>query len=43
VLALRHPPRERKPQDTRPRQERLAGSWAPGDGPNDGIPFGGPP
>ncbi len=51
VLALRQPkigsaayPRKRKapetPQDT--RQERLAGSWAPGGGPNDAIPFGAP-
>jgi single-stranded DNA-binding protein len=42
VLALRQPPRERKPTasgDARPRQERLAGSWAPGGGPNDDIPF----
>ena len=34
VLALRQPPRERRaepaPQDTRSRQERCAGSWAPG-------------
>jgi single-stranded DNA-binding protein len=42
VLALRQPPMERKPKDTRPRQERLAGSWSPGDGPNDPIPFGAP-
>ena len=46
VLALRQPPRERRaepaPQDTRSRQERCAGSWKPGGGPNDAIPFGEP-
>ena len=48
VLALRRPPKERKrtalepPQDTRPRQDRLAGSWTPGAGPDDSIPFGAP-
>jgi single-stranded DNA-binding protein len=51
VLALRQPPtlrqppknREPAPQDTRPRQERLAGgTWAPGGSPNDDIPFGAP-
>jgi single-stranded DNA-binding protein len=45
VLALRQPPKERKPTastDTRPRQERLSGSWAPGSGPDDSIPFGAP-
>ena len=46
VLALRQPPKERRaepaPQDTRSRQERCAGSWKPGAGPNDAIPFGEP-
>jgi len=46
VLALRQPPKERKPkapvQDTRSLQKRVAGSWAPGDGPNDSVPFGAP-
>jgi single-stranded DNA-binding protein len=44
VIALRAPPKERKPkspkpEDTRSRQERCAGAWAPGGGPNDSIPF----
>jgi single-stranded DNA-binding protein len=43
VLALHQPPKERKPKaPERPRQERLAGSWTPGAGPNDSIPFGAP-
>jgi single-stranded DNA-binding protein len=43
VVALRQPPRERKATvpDTRTRQER-SGSWTPGSGPNDSIPFGAP-
>jgi single-stranded DNA-binding protein len=47
VLPLRQPPKERKakapeppPNDTRPRQERRSGTWAPGGGPDDSIPFG---
>jgi single-stranded DNA-binding protein len=47
ILALRQPPRERKAKapelpsnDTRSRQERCSGTWAPGGGPNDDIPFG---
>jgi single-stranded DNA-binding protein len=46
ILALRQPPKDRKakvpdlrPQDIRPRQERCAGQWAPGAGPNDDIPL----
>jgi hypothetical protein len=46
ILALKQPPRERKakapepaPQDTRSRQEKCAGSWAPGAGPSDEVPF----
>ncbi len=44
VLALRQPPKERKPKSaapaTRPRQERLAGSWSAASGdPDDSIPF----
>jgi hypothetical protein len=46
VLALRQPTRERKPKDPAPapqntpsRQDRCAGSWAPGSGPSDDIPF----
>jgi single-stranded DNA-binding protein len=45
VLALRQPPRERKPKatpppDTRSKQERQRGSWeSPADGPNDAIPW----
>lgn len=47
VLALRQPPKERKPKASEPpeqrsRQERCTGSWAPGGGPNDEIPFGEP-
>jgi single-stranded DNA-binding protein len=48
VLALRQPPKERKPTAPEPplversRQERLAGSGAPSGGPNDDIPFGAP-
>jgi hypothetical protein len=49
ILALRQPAKQRKeqapeprPEDTRSRQARCAGSWAPGSGPNDDIPFGGP-
>jgi single-stranded DNA-binding protein len=47
VLALRQPPKARTPKstetspDTRSRQERCTGSWAPGGGPDDDIPFGG--
>jgi single-stranded DNA-binding protein len=49
VLALRQPPKERKPkaampdtQDPRTRQERLAGTWTAASGdPNDEVPFGG--
>jgi single-stranded DNA-binding protein len=49
VLALRQPPKERKPKpeparpeppDPRSRQERCAGSWQrPADGPSDDLPF----
>jgi single-stranded DNA-binding protein len=46
ILALRQPPRERKAkapeppaQDSRSRQDRCAGSWTPGAGPSDSIPF----
>jgi hypothetical protein len=45
IVALKQPPKERKskpephPQDTRARQERCAGLWAPGAGPNDDLPF----
>jgi single-stranded DNA-binding protein len=48
VMALRPAPAERKPAkpkpepappDPRSRQERCAGSWAPGSGPNDDVPF----
>jgi len=46
VLALRQPPKDRKakapepqPQDTRSRQQRCAGTWAPGAGPSDDFPF----
>jgi hypothetical protein len=47
VLALRQPAKERKakdakpepPQDPRSRQQRCAGSWTPGAGPSDDIPF----
>jgi single-stranded DNA-binding protein len=44
VLPLKQQSKERevKPPDARSRQERLAGSWAPGGGPNDDIPFGAP-
>jgi single-stranded DNA-binding protein len=47
VLALRQPPKERKAlapepptKDTRSRQERCSGTWTPGGGPNDDLPFG---
>jgi single-stranded DNA-binding protein len=46
ILALKQPPKEReaKPKtpapDPRLRQERCAGQWAPGSGPDDNIPFG---
>jgi single-stranded DNA-binding protein len=47
VLALRQPSKDRKPkapeprpQDAKPRQERCAGQWTPGGGPNDDLPFG---
>ncbi len=50
ILALRQLPKDRQAKapvpprkDTRPRQERCAGQWAPGAGPNDDIPFGGEP
>lgn len=46
VLALRQPPKDRKakapepqPADTRSRQQQCAGSWAPGAGPSDDLPF----
>jgi hypothetical protein len=48
VLPLRQPPKERKAraaasspaQDTRSRQERLAGTWTAASGdPDDSIPF----
>jgi single-stranded DNA-binding protein len=48
ILALRQPAKQRKeqapeprPEDTRSRQARCAGSWAPGGGPDDDIGFGG--
>jgi Single-strand binding protein family len=50
ILALRQPAKQSKPKqlpaaeplpkDTRSRQERCSGTWAPGGGPNDSIPFG---
>lgn len=48
VLALRQPPRQRKPKATPPeersRQARLAGSWSAASGDfNDSIDFGGEP
>jgi Single-strand binding protein family len=42
VLPLRAPPKERKkeqPPDNRTKQQRCAGTWAPGGGPTDVIPF----
>jgi Single-strand binding protein family len=44
VLPLRQPPKERRAPppapDTRPKAERMCGSWAgPDDGPLDKIPF----
>jgi hypothetical protein len=50
VLAVRQPPKERKPkepaptpqdpQDARSRREKCAGSWQrPADGPSDDLPF----
>jgi hypothetical protein len=45
ILSLKQPPREReaKPKtpapDPRSRPEKCAGSWAPGAGPNDDLPF----
>jgi|SRR5580704_3454618 single-stranded DNA-binding protein len=48
VLALRRPPKERKrtaldsPQDSARVKSALAGSWTPGAGPDDSIPFGAP-
>jgi hypothetical protein len=48
ILALKQPPKEREakpktpppdPPDPRSRQERCSGSWAPGAGPSDDIPF----
>jgi single-stranded DNA-binding protein len=43
VADLRQPPKERKQTaPDRSNQERLAGSWTPGAGPDDSIPFGAP-
>jgi single-stranded DNA-binding protein len=45
ILALKQPPKEREakpkppPPDTRSKQDRCAGSWAPGAGPSDDLPF----
>jgi hypothetical protein len=41
VLTLKQQSKEReaKPFDARSRQERQAGIWRPGAGPNDPIPF----
>jgi single-stranded DNA-binding protein len=41
VLPLKKSSKERevKPSDVRSRQERQAGIWQPGAGPNDSIPF----
>jgi single-stranded DNA-binding protein len=36
----KQPAAEPPPKDTRSRQERCSGTWAPGGGPNDSIPFG---
>jgi single-stranded DNA-binding protein len=47
ILALKQPPKQRDakpktpPQDPRSRLERCAGTWAPGAGPDDEVPFGG--
>jgi hypothetical protein len=48
ILALRQPAKqsnakapELSSNDTRSRQERCSGTWAPGGGPNDDIGFGG--
>jgi single-stranded DNA-binding protein len=41
VLPLKQHPKKQevKPSDARSRRERCAGSWAPGAGPDDPIPF----